>query len=244
MSFSMPRHPLPSHGRIDLPSDAPQPFRVIPVTPAGGQQVPASQPPTVSELVHRGMHAFNDGYAEYHARAANRDGVTPEQILQDLKSYDTKPLDEWEQISEDRVKLVQRDYDQLVKAKRDGVDDNSYTRICNRLKDKLEQSSAPVSTAQDIIARAPAEELGVVLQEVGPWLENRGHAVDFIPAALNQNPAAADVRAAAETLTKARQAAVISHQTARAIRIGIQNGAPAKVLMSIDDAARYDPDRK
>jgi hypothetical protein len=63
-----------------------------------------------------------------------------------------------------------------------------------------------------------------------------------VPAALEQNPAGAPVKSAADTLTLARQSAVIAHTTARTIRTGIENGAPAKVLISADQAALYDPD--
>jgi hypothetical protein len=47
---------------------------------------------------------------------------------------------------------------------------------------------------------------------------------------------------AAETATRARQSAVIFHQTARQVRTGIENGTPARVLTSVDDARKYDPD--
>jgi hypothetical protein len=81
-------------------------------------------------------------------------------------------------------------------------------------------------------------------QEAGPWLENRGHDASFFRAALTENPAAADVKAAAETITLARQSAVIAHQTARAIRTGIENGSPARHLIPLEHAAKYDPDKR
>jgi hypothetical protein len=239
--IAMPQHPLPSYGRIDVPSDAPVPFQVVKATPPAQQ--PAQQPPTVAETVHQGMMTYNRSYAAYHAQEANREDLTPEAIQRNLKSFDTTPLDELEKVAQDRATLAEQAYQDAVKAKAAAVDNDSYIRVRDRLHDKLEHADSPVSAAQEVIANAPPQELGVILQEVGPWLENRGHTADFVPAALNQNPAAADVKAAAEAVRLARQSEVIAHQTARAIRTGIQNGSPARHFISAEAAAKYDPDK-
>jgi hypothetical protein len=239
---TMPRHPLPSYGRIDQPSDAPAPFRIISARQQA-QPEQQQQPLTANSLAMAGLHAYNESYAAFHAQQGSREDLTPEQIQRALKEFDTSPLDDFERVSENRVTQADQAYQQVIKTKAAAVDNDSYMRVRDRLHDKLEHSDSPVSTAQEVIANAPAEELGVVLQEVHPWLENRGHSADFVPAALNQNPAAADVKAAAEALTRAKQSAVIAHQTARQIRTAVQNGSPAQHLMSVEDAARYDPDK-
>jgi hypothetical protein len=80
----------------------------------------------------------------------------------------------------------------------------------------------------------------VLLQEVKRWLENRGHATDFIPAVLERSQA--DIGEKAATLRKAQQAAAIGHTTAKQLRAAIRDGAPAHVLMTAEQVRKYDPD--
>jgi len=94
---------------------------------------------------------------------------------------------------------------------------------------------------QDSVEHAKPEELGVILQEAKPWLENRGHTADFIPAVLARSDS--EVGHAAAVKERARQAVLIAESTAALIEKRIQTGHVPSHLIDLDAVRdKYDPD--
>ena len=93
--------------------------------------------------------------------------------------------------------------------------------------------------ARRIIAGAKADELGVVVAEIGPYLQSRNVGDAWLDTALQERvPALAQARREAHNAEMMRQ--VLSYSFKK-IREGIAAGRPVTVIPS---AAEFDPDRR
>lgn len=98
-------------------------------------------------------------------------------------------------------------------------------------------SGALFEEAQQLVAGADREQLGVLLEELPAYLKSRGSTVDWIDAAVAQ--AVPEYASAREELKKAESAFVITRQNINSIHRAFKDGH-AKVVFT--DPSRFDPD--
>ena len=178
-----PRHHLPSFGRLDQPR---QPEEMqIRSAPTPDQQAPQPDTVTVSSLktlVDRLPAALREEVAAISAR--DLDTQQRLDAVSDLAARAKPSISAAVQAVTDRRNEADTALEQLVASKAAAVDNATYEQIRHRLHNKWSHAESPISSVQDSVEHAKPEELGVVLQEAKPWLENRGHPADFIPAVL------------------------------------------------------------
>jgi hypothetical protein len=113
------------------------------------------------------------------------------------------------------------------------------TRFWNRTQRGLDSldSGKLFGAATDLIANSSREELGVLLEEIGPYLEARGVTTDWIDTAVGQ--AVPEYAQATKQHQKAKQALTIAEHNAKSLRTSFDKGYSSSILT---DARLYDPD--
>jgi len=96
-----------------------------------------------------------------------------------------------------------------------------------------------VAKAQNLIAAADREQLGVLLQELPAYLEARNYPTEWIDLAVGQ--AVPEYSQAAARKKKAQQALTIAQYNAKSLRESFTNGYSSGF---ITDGRKYDPDKE
>lgn len=236
---NQPRHALPSYGRIDQPQ---RPAQMTIAAPTPNQPAPQEDTPVVQGmklLVAELPAALRSEMAAINAR--DLDERQRADAIADLTNRARPVISTAVQAVTDRQAKADADYLATIEAKAKAVDNATYEQIRHRLHDKWEHAESPVSSVQDSIEHARPEELGVTLLEAKPWLENRGHTAEFIPAVLARSDS--DVGKAAAVKTRAGQAVIIAKQTAATNLARIQTGDVPTHFIDLDAVReKYDPD--
>ena len=238
---------VPAEHRGYQPPQTPEPFAPPPVTAA-----PVRAEGTVLEQAHAAMvHARNS--FEKHVTTTNesRHHYTDEGFQQQLARFFDTPAAKDVDCAVTRV-LQRRDNAaiQVDKIRKDlspagdAATELRASRLWLRTQRRLDSldSGKLFGAATDLIANSSRAELGVLLEEIGPYLESRGVSTDWIDTAVGQ--AVPEYGSALAQLKKANQAATIVEYNSKALRDSFTNaatnGAYRKPLFV--DAGEYDPD--
>lgn len=121
----------------------------------------------------------------------------------------------------------------------DAVAEMRAGRSWNRTRLTLDsaRNSKAIVAAKSIIANADPAELGVLCEELGPYLQSRGLPTEWVEDAIGQ--AVPEYGAARARLTKARKARLIAEHNATTLRKGFAEGRLPAALANPD---KYDPD--
>jgi hypothetical protein len=114
------------------------------------------------------------------------------------------------------------------------------TRFWNRTKDVLDSAKeGAFGKAQQLIASADREQLGVLLQELPSYLEAHGHTSEWLDTAVGQ--AVPEYAQATKQHQKAQQALTIAEYNRKSLRSSFAQGRSISILT--DARQKYDPDR-
>jgi hypothetical protein len=231
----------------DQPAPEPQ-FTISgkPVGPAAGWATPPAPPPAPDATP---FALAQDTIAKTNAQfAAHRDGVAaqPGMLSEEgqraaLAAFDASAVDAAEQLA------IQREADAVAEVDRmraalvtpgDAAAEQRNTRYRDRLVREIESAKSPLRAAQDAVAHANLDQLGVIMEELPSLMAQKGLPtegwLDRVVAAKVPEYGVAQQKA-----HNAAQARTVISYNACAVRNGIAAGHPAHALV---DASKYDPD--
>jgi hypothetical protein len=141
----------------------------------------------------------------------------------------------------------------------DAAQESRNSRFWNRTKAVLDHADTngtgtAFALAQELLAKASSEEVGVLVEELGPYFAARGlkmeqvnrstgATVDLLDEAIAR--VFPDYATARTKLNKAKQAATLVEQGAAYVRQSFATGRPVNVavLQKLNPAGLYDPDK-